>query len=203
MVVERAKELPIKPIVLYFYCKHGYPEQDNFPAVARTVLAQILEQDGDLLPHFYQRCCESGEAVLETRTTIEELLKMGLDSCKSAYIVIDGLDECGRENRKEITQWFRNVVTDLPTSEPDRLRCLFVSQDDAFSKHDFSGLPSIKVRVEDNEQDIESYCRTQADTLTLDPYNLARERATVIGKTVAVSSSGKVYLFLPRGCDFF
>lgn len=183
----------MKPTVLYFYCKHGCPEQDNFPAVARTLLAQILKHDPDLVPYFYQNCCESGETVLESRATIEKLLKTGLDSCKSAYIIIDGLDECGRENRKEIAQYFRNAVADLPTSEPDRLRCLFVSQDDAYSKHDFSGIPSIKIKVEDNKKDIESYCLAESEKLTSDSrysYHLARERASEIAKIVANSSSG-------------
>ena len=110
---------------------------------------------------------------------------------KCGYIIIDGLDECSRDDRKEIVQWFRSLVEDLPTSEPDRLRCLFVSQDDGFGRKDFSGIASIRIEAEDNRGDIESYCVTQAERLTLSPYHLARERATSIAKTVTDSSSGK------------
>jgi hypothetical protein len=191
LVIEKALELSPAPTVLYFYCRHKNAEQDNFHSVARTILSQLLRQDRDLLAYFYEKCCESGETVLESRTTIESLAKAGFENCKSAYIIIDGLDECGREDRKEITYWFRSLVESLPTSEPDRLRCLFLSQDDGFARKDCSGLASIEIEVGDNKADIESYCLSQAEKLVLPPYNLANERASAIANTVAGSSSGR------------
>ncbi|KAF2267625.1 putative zinc finger protein [Lojkania enalia] len=194
LVVEEAQKLKPTPTVLYFYCNHKNPERDNFRAVTRTILAQLLKQDKDLLAYFYGKCCESGETVLESRSTIETLLKTGLDNCKSAYIVIDGLDECGRDERKEITQWFRKLVEDLPTTEPERLRCLFVSQDDGFGRKDFSGLASIKIKPENNKPDIECYCRIEAEKLTLHPFYLAHERAVAIANTVSNSTEGMFLL---------
>ncbi|CAO2653806.1 Nn.00g032170.m01.CDS01 [Neocucurbitaria sp. VM-36] len=194
IVVEEARKLNPTPTVLYFYCKYRNPEQDNFRAVARTILAQMLKQDRDLLAYFYEKCCESGEAVLESCTNIESLLKEGFDNCKSVYIVIDGLDECSRNNRKDITQWLRILVEDLPTSEPERIRCMFVSQDDGPARKDFSGLASLKIQSGDNKADIELYCRTQAEKLTLPPFSLAQERATAIAKTVSKSGVGMFLL---------
>ena len=70
---------------------------------------------------------------------------------------------------------------------------MFISQDDGFARKDFSGLASIKIEPDDNKADIESYCLARSEQLTMQPYYLARERATVIAKTVASSSLGKVY----------
>ncbi|KAF2647502.1 hypothetical protein K491DRAFT_699595 [Lophiostoma macrostomum CBS 122681] len=194
LVIEKALELLPTPTVVYFYCRHKDPERDNFRAIARTILSQLLTQDRDLLAYFYRKCCESGEPVLESRSTIESLLKEAFENCKCAYIVIDGLDECSREDRKDIAQWFRALIEDLPTSEPDRLRCLFVSQDDGFARKDLSGLAKIKIEIEDNKTDIESYCISQAEKLTLPPYHLARERASAIAKIVTDSISGMFLL---------
>ena len=189
LVIEEAQKLKPTPTVLFFYCKHKNSERDNFNAVARSLLAQLLKQDRDMLPYFYERCCESGEAVLDSRALIEELLKLAFDNCKSAYIILDGLDECARDERKEITQWFRKLVEDLPTSEPERLRCLFVSQDDGVARKDFSGLANIKIKSEDNKHDINLYSRIEADKLKL-TFNLAEERAAGIASTVANSVEG-------------
>jgi hypothetical protein len=96
------------------------------------------------LLYFYKKCYSSTETELTSPYLIEELLNFAFKKCKSAYIVLDGLDECAREERKKITQWFRKLVEDLPTSEPERLRCLFVSRDDGVARKDFSGIVSIK-----------------------------------------------------------
>lgn len=177
------------PTVLFFYCKHNDPDRNNFLALARSLLAQLLKQDIGLLLYFYQKCCSSGEAVLTSPTLVEELLHLAFRNCKSAYIVLDGLDECAREERKKITQWFRKLVEDLPASEPERLRCLFISQDDGVSRKDFSGLASIKIRTEDNKHDIDEYCRVEANKLK-ETFPLSDEKASTIASTVANSVKG-------------
>ncbi|KAK6082031.1 zinc finger protein [Seiridium cupressi] len=164
-VVEKARELHPTPAVLYFYCKHDNPERDNFLALGRSLLAQFLKHDIGLLPSFCQKSCHSGEMVLSSSALVEELLDLAFGNCKSAYIILDGLDECPRDQRKIITQWFRKLIENLPSNEPERLRCLFVSQDDGPARKDFAGLASIKIRAEDNQHDVEEHSRVEADLL--------------------------------------
>lgn len=96
---------------------------------------------------------------------VQEMLEFLLASCESAYIIIDGLDECEREERKVMTQWFRRLVESLPGNAPDRLRCLFVSQDDRIGVKDLQGLAKINIEAQDNKQDILFYSRVQAHEL--------------------------------------
>lgn len=194
LIIEEAQKLTTSPTVVYFYCKHQDPERDNYRIIARTILAQLLKQDRDLLAYFFEKCCESSEPVLESRKTIEILLNEAFNNCESAYIIIDGLDECGRENRKDISKWFRCLVEDLPTAQPERLRCLFVSQDDGFARNDLKGIANIKIRPEDVRTDMDLYCRSQADKLMLDPFYLAHERATSIASIVSKSAAGRPML---------
>jgi hypothetical protein len=183
------KKLTPAPTVLYFYCQHGNGERDNFLQLARSLLAQFLQQDKDLLLYFYEKCCSSGTASLSTPGEVEELLQFAFDSCKSAYIVLDGLDECSRDERKRITQRFRKLVEDLPTTEPERLRCLFVSQDDGVARKDFSGLASIKIKKEDNQSDIDKYCRLNAAKLK-EFFPLTDGDVDVVADKVAESVDG-------------
>jgi serine/threonine protein kinase len=153
LVVDEVKQLPHSPTVLFFYCKHKNSEQDNFIALARSLLVQLLSQNKGLLLYFYEKCCYSGETILKSEALMEELMLFAFKNCKSAYIIIDGIDECPREERKRVVRWFRKLVEDLPINEPERLRCLFISQDDGPARKDFSGLSSITIGLEDSTND--------------------------------------------------
>ncbi|TGJ88444.1 hypothetical protein E0Z10_g384 [Xylaria hypoxylon] len=171
LIVEEARKLNPAPTVLFFYCKHGNSERDNFVALGRSLLAQFLKQDNGLLPSFYQKSCRSGESSLISPALIEELLTLAFGNCKSAYIILDGLDECPRDQRKYITHWFRRLVEDLPNTEPERLRCLLVSQDDGFARKDFAGL-------------------AKANKLKQNCPLLTEEKANMIGSAVANVAEG-------------
>jgi hypothetical protein len=125
---------------------------------------------------------------------IEELLTFAFQNCKNAYIILDGLDECPRNERKHIVQRFRTLVENLPINEPDRYRCLFISQDDGVARKDFVGLSSIKVGLDDTRKDVEAYCMVQAEQLKT-ALSLTEERAKNIATTVASSVEG-IYTLL-------
>ncbi|KAI1736472.1 putative zinc finger protein [Xylaria scruposa] len=190
LVVEEARRLNPTPTVLFFYCKHDNTERDNFVALGRSLLAQFLKQDNGLLPSFYQKSCRSGEAVLTSPALIKELLSLAFGNCKSAYIILDGLDECPRDQRKDITQWFRKLIEDLPTNEPEKVRCLFVSQDDGVARKDFAGVASIKITPGDNKSDIEEYSRKEAKKLRENCPSLTDEKACKIANAVADCAEG-------------
>lgn len=96
---------------------------------------------------------------------IEGLLEVAIGNYPRVYIVLDGIDECPRNERKTVTTWFRALVENLPQSNPDQVRVLFVSQDDGVARKDFDGLNSLKITVEDNRADIESYSAIWAERI--------------------------------------
>lgn len=146
LVVEEAQNLTTAPVVLYFYCKHGDNERDNFISMGRSLLSQLLAQDRDsLLPYYFDKFSNSTEAVLNTQATIEKLLDMAIRNCLSVYIVIDGIDECPRKERDTVSAWFRQLVELLPLSNSDQIRCLFVSQDDGIARKDFADMTTLKI----------------------------------------------------------
>ncbi|KAJ2989302.1 hypothetical protein NUW58_g3537 [Xylaria curta] len=180
LVVEEARKLNPTPMVLFFYCRHENSERDNFVALGRSLLAQFLKQDHGLLPTLYQKSCQSGEAMLTSPALVEELLSLAFANCRSAYVILDGVDECPRDERKYIAQWFRKIVENLPNNEPDKIRCLFISQDDGYARKDFVGLASIKITVDDNRHDINEYSRIEANKLRENCPLLTEEKASIL-----------------------
>ncbi|KAF6818826.1 zinc finger protein [Colletotrichum plurivorum] len=165
LIIEEARGLARKPTVLYFYCKSNDKERDNFISIARSLLIQLLDQSPDLLDFFYEKYKVSTEAMLTTIPDIEGLLDIAIKNCTSVYIILDGLDECPRDQRKTISQWFRSLVEDLPPAKSDLVRCLFVSQDDGIARKDFADVTSLKIMQEDNLKDINQYSTLWASKL--------------------------------------
>ncbi|KAF5549979.1 zinc finger C2H2-type integrase DNA-binding protein [Fusarium napiforme] len=189
LIVEEAQKLAPRPRVLFFYCKQSLPEHNTFLALARSFILQLLDQDKSLLLYLHGKHCDSNEAVLSSIPLAQEMLKFLLSSCKSAYIIVDGLDECEREERKVITQWFCHLVESLPENAPDRLRCLFVSQDDRIGTKDLQGLAKINIEPQDNKQDILVYSRVQANELRR-KFDFSEEESGRIAIAVTESVKG-------------
>jgi hypothetical protein len=131
--------------VAYFYCKHGDENRSSFESVARSILAQLLKQNPDLLSYFHEKANRNDNAVLTSVPVATEMLSTSLRSCSRTFIVIDGLDECERPARKQITSRFRHLVETLPATEMGSIRCMFVSQEDGMAVEDFHGIPAIRI----------------------------------------------------------
>jgi hypothetical protein len=190
LVVEEARKLTPVPTVLFFYFKQDDSDRHNFLSMARTFLMQILEQNAHALDYFYSKCCSSGGALLTSRTLIEELLMLALRNCESAYIVLDGLDECcSRKERGEIVGWFREMIENLPPDVRDRLRCLFISQNDSARK-DYRDLASITLDADNNEEDIEEFSKIQSQKLVA-KLGIPEKDANEIATSVAASAEGE------------
>lgn len=159
-------------------------------SLARGILAQILHQDKDLLTYFYEECSKSKEAVLSVPDQVRRLLTLAFQNCKNAYIILDGLDECKRDDRKEIVHWFIKLVEKLPVNESSRIRCLFTSRDDGPGRKDFDGMYSLSIRQQDMQGDLQQYCQFQADQLKTKLW-LSLDRAQEISSAVFERAGGK------------
>lgn len=127
-------------------------------AVARGLLSQLVKGDEDLLLQLYEKGnLQSGEAILRDTSMAKELLDVALDFDKTTYIIIDGIDECIREERKEICSWFSERVNKLGKDDHGNIRCLFVSQEDGIAKKDLAMVPAIKILPSHVHKDIRRY----------------------------------------------
>ncbi|KAI0010504.1 hypothetical protein F4779DRAFT_577169 [Xylariaceae sp. FL0662B] len=142
----------------FFYCKHGDPSRNTFVSIARSLLAQLLTQNDHLLQILYEKASMSGEIVLTSKAIAKDLLHIALNNCRIAYVVLDGLDECDRNDRKDIATWFQSEVQ-LPPGNIGAIRCLFLSQDDGIARKDLGAIPSIKIMPSDIKHDLVAFAR--------------------------------------------
>lgn len=128
--------------------------------MARGLLSQLLVQNEALLDCYNSVMSVScAHGYFSSQEEAEKLLETALKSRK-AYIVLDGLDECPRKQRKDICIWFRSIIDKLAKDQQDEIRCLFVSQEDGFAKKDLSMLPALKITREHNRADICAFARS-------------------------------------------
>jgi len=190
LVVEETQKLGTKPVVLYFFCRSGDSERDNFVSIARTFLANLLPFSSDiLLPYYHDSYLGSREAILSSQSTIEMLLKLSLQNFADVYIILDGVDECPRKERETISSWFRNLVESLPQSSPMQIRCLFVSQDDGPARRDFAGVSTIKIQSQDNQHDIEQFSTKWASEIQR-KFDVSDEKRRSIASRIVKSAGG-------------
>ncbi|OAR02604.1 hypothetical protein LLEC1_06424 [Akanthomyces lecanii] len=140
--------------VLYFYCRYAESARNSFISVCRSLLAQVLTQHPSLLSYFKEKA--SFSSALASLEVAKEMLLTALGGCGTSYIIIDGLDECTREQRKEVSTWFCGIVHDVPLGDRYSIRCLFVSQDDGVARKDLGQLPTIKIGSQ-NQADLEGF----------------------------------------------
>jgi hypothetical protein len=116
---------------------------------------------------------EKGQTKLQQPELAKDLLRVAVCTYNNVFIVIDGLDECLKQEKKSIFSWIQSVVspneerhprhqdtTDaLDDLEPSLVRCLVVSQEDSESSRLLKGYPILKIVSSDNYADIKAYCK--------------------------------------------
>lgn len=159
LIIEESRRLcKDRPMsVVFFYCKYQDSNRDNFVAVVRGMLVQILGQNGSLLPYFYEKASISGESVLESLVLARELLEVSLKSLGTVYVIIDGLDECDKSEQKQIITWFRSIIESRSEADSESIRCLFFSQDNGVVGKLLSKTPVIRINPKDTKEDIQRY----------------------------------------------
>lgn len=192
-IVEQVRLLSPAPTLLFFYCKSRDNSRNDLVSIARSFLSELLRCHHNILsPFFYDKFSKSSEAVLSRVEDIEELLRISLLNCDKVYIIIDGIDECGRNERKRITSWFRDIVENLEPPHLDRIRCLFVSQDDGIARKDFDGITTLKIKPADVENDIERYSLHEAGQIQSMFQLSDAMRASIVSK-MRESANGRHY----------
>ena len=141
--------------VIYFYCNYQDDQRNTFLAVARALLAQLLNQNQDLLPYLHGECISSGQVSLVSSQLCVELLETCLNTMGTTHIIIDGIDECDFKERKSMLSFFASLIEDDET--PGRLRGLFVSQDENDIRKLLRAASILRLTGDHNNSDIESY----------------------------------------------
>jgi hypothetical protein len=165
-------------------------------AVARAVLSQLLvgHRENDLLrPFLYEQSLDSGESSLGSLKLCNSLLKTAFETLpegEKVYIIIDGIDECEPQERKEILSTFSSIITEHP--RPGRIRGLFVSQDEKDIKTILRTAVSIRISESDIEDDIKCFSDHWASEISI-KFKLPSDQMEQIARRVCHNADGKQY----------
>jgi hypothetical protein len=194
LIIEEARKLQ-NTTVAFFYCKYQDPDRNTFVAVVRGILAQLLHQlkSNNLLAYLFDEKSKSGMTTLLTDTLARKLLDVATKSHQKVYIIIDGIDECDNEQRKEIVTAFETLWDSLPPSDNDTLRCMFISQDDRAARRDFSKMVSIRITEDHIKDDIRAYAKTWSSKIG-ERFDLSAEKQRYMEDMITDKAEGDLDL---------
>lgn len=193
LVIEEAKKLT-GVTVLYFYCRFSDSEKGDL-AIAKSFLSQLMMNNDSYLDYLYVESLKSRKAVLSSIDDAVSLLQVGLKNVSKTYIVLDGLDEYPRAERKSIIERYHTLITKLPINEMGIIRCLFVSQNDGAARKDLSGVSDIEMTFDRTRQDIDSFCVEQ-QALIEKKFGVLRKPELDIRRRIGAQSQGEVTMIL-------
>ena len=144
--------------IVFFYCRHANPERDNFLAVMRSLISQLIQQHPEIAPLVYEKMSCTGGITLVSHKNAEDFLDFVVTGTSSStYIIVDGLDECDTPEMTTIVTILTKLAKSFNTTSPGSCRLFFTSRDENTIRRLFSNAAKLRIRPKDNQQDIKAY----------------------------------------------
>ncbi|KAF4980975.1 hypothetical protein FZEAL_3132 [Fusarium zealandicum] len=140
--------------VAYFYFKHGHARTHN--AFLRAFLEQLITQSAALSGELFDELSAIEGENLRGSNKLQELVKKALQTFRVSFLVLDGLDECLKEETHRTVQWLLSMVNDEPGDQI--LRVIFSGQRDGVLDVLLNGHSSISLETPAHVDDIRHYC---------------------------------------------
>jgi hypothetical protein len=125
-----------------------------------------------LLPPCYTRRTSSGEPSLRSPSQARKLFEDFCETIPKLFIIVDGLDECERDERGRILDVLMEVVGKCDLKDAGKMRLLLVSQDYADIRKRLGSSATTRIAPKvlrisdtDNEVDIQAYTRMCVDRI--------------------------------------
>ncbi|KAI6380633.1 hypothetical protein MCOR25_001569 [Pyricularia grisea] len=162
VLIEELREKKPAPVA-FMYCKYRDPQRNSMLNILRAILAQLLEANrldprlADLSPYYYDEGLAKGGLFLESIKLCKSLLKLILRNIPKAYVVLDGLDECEADQRKQILEFMIDVIKTCDGQQPGSLRLLVLSRNEPDIRRHLNAETQISTLPENIESDISIY----------------------------------------------
>jgi hypothetical protein len=152
----------------------------------------LSRQKKALLSYLFEEACTSGESLLESSKLAKEMLEVALKTFDKIYLIIDGLDECKKDEKILISTWFQSTINNESVDDPARLRCLFISQDDNDTCKLFKNVPTFQITSADNREDIAHFCMAWARKIQ-EKFELSTGDTDSLMTTVSSGADGELF----------
>jgi hypothetical protein len=177
--------------VLYFYCKSHDQSRNSFQAVLRAFIDQAVTKDLAALQYLLDQASTCGERPLRTLKRSQEIFETCLRNLKSAYIIIDGIDECNSADKKAIATFFKTSIRSMQDERVDA-RCIFSCQSDEDTARLFRGIPALDIVGDGLNKDIKNFCKIESEILK-QRFKLPNVEREQIAEKVSAEAAGMYY----------
>ncbi|KAK1508104.1 uncharacterized protein CCOS01_16105 [Colletotrichum costaricense] len=155
----------------FFYCNSSDQSRQSIQSILRSYIRQLGEVNGhpesihETLFNLYQRKqIQSDITLQECETALVEMI----NSYPRTVLILDALDECKKDTRRQIVQLFKRLVEKTNSC----LKIFIASR----PEHDISDhlrsfqelRATIIINTSDNQGDIEKFVHTEVDNFTVD-----------------------------------
>jgi NACHT domain len=177
----------------YFYCKEDEDKRNDATSVFTGLLTQLIpqsrnfEQCRSLIPYCHEK---SSTEISPSPKTAEDLLTYFCNTFPSLFFIIDGLDECEQEKRKQILGHLNKIVTMCDKQSPGKVRVLFVSRDLPDIKAALPTSTCFDLQNKDTVDDIKNYVKFRAE-IVRKQFHLTLDQESEMVENVVTKSEGQ------------
>jgi hypothetical protein len=158
----------------------------------------MVTQERTLVPYFWMKAKSSGQGTLVAHQLTQSLIKLSCERILKQFIIVDGLDECPKEERHILLSFLAEIIDKTEDDEPGKLRVLIVSQAEAdiaetLSK-DCRARPNLSVQQfaiqqRHNKDEIEIFVKMWTDRIA-EKFNLSVEETEFIQRMMSERTAG-------------
>ena len=140
--------------IVYYYCDSSDPRTLKLSSILGTIIRQLLEKVviSETLEKQIERYFRPGIRVA-TEEELFAILLEALQNYSNLYILIDGLDECGKEDLNKIL----SMLSQLLRSERALLKIAIFSREETLIANALKRYPRVRVSSKKISPDINSF----------------------------------------------
>ncbi|KAM0247081.1 hypothetical protein ACHAP5_004361 [Fusarium lateritium] len=143
--------------VVYFYFKYSCKRAHN--GFLRAILEQLISQNTTLSGQLFDDLSDIEGENLRKTERLQHLVKEALETSRVSFMVLDGLDECPKDEAEKTVEWLLSIFQEQ--SAGSTLRIIFSGQRDGVLDRLLKPYPSISLDASTtpaHTHDINRYC---------------------------------------------
>ncbi|KAJ0343538.1 hypothetical protein KNSL1_010215 [Colletotrichum chrysophilum] len=123
-----------------------------------AILTQLISQNMTSSQEFFEDFSKQADVTIRSRESLETLTERSLEEYRVSYLILDGLDECDREQATRTVAWLLSLLGHDKYVDKTSLRIIFSGQRDGLLDNVLSDFPNIRLESTKHNADIERYC---------------------------------------------
>ena len=189
-IMDQAAELRSSSCsISYFYFKHDQPDKRTHKGLLRAVLDQLITQEAALSHEFLDEFSSIDSCQLSI-DRLQTYAKTAFDSYNTSYVIVDGIDECSKDEARKSVKWLLSLAKAGPHEAGGSVKVLVSGQRDGVLDILLESHPAITLETPSHSADIHQYCEEISGEIQT-KFRISDSRKELIVYRVTNESQGK------------